>query len=76
MTGVSPLAVSGRDGSTWVVGGLVSILQGGTSTVTVHFVMAGHHGSMQLVPSARVPPEQWQFDGRTYTDAGPQTISW
>jgi hypothetical protein len=54
----------------------VSILQGGTSTVTVHFVMAGHHGSMQLVPSARVPPEQWQFDGRTYTDAGPQTISW
>jgi Protein of unknown function (DUF4012) len=76
MTGVSPLAVSGRDGPTWVVGGLVSILQGGTSTVVVHFVMVGHHGSMQLVPSARVPPEQWQFDGGTQTDAGPQTISW
>ena len=76
MTGVPSLAVAGRDGPTWVVGGLVTIPEGGTSTVAVHFVMAGHHGSMQLVPSARVPPEQWQFDGGTVTDAGPQTISW
>ncbi len=76
MTGVPTLAVAGRDGPTWVVGGLVTIPDGGTSTVTVHFLMAGHHGSMQLVPSARVPPEQWQFDRGTVTDAGPQTVSW
>ena len=76
MTGVPSLAVAGRDGPTLVVAGLVTIPSGGTATVAVHFVMAGLHGSMQVVPSARVPSEQWQVGSRTTTDDSPITISW
>ncbi|MBV8463350.1 MAG: DUF4012 domain-containing protein [Acidimicrobiales bacterium] len=76
MSGESDLAVSGPDGPTWVEGGLVTIPAGGSVTVTVHFVMPGAHGSMAVVPSARVPAEQWQFGGHTTTDDAPFTISW
>jgi uncharacterized protein DUF4012 len=76
MSGVPSLAVLGPDGPTWAVAALVTIPAGGTSTVAVHFVMPGRHGSMQLVPSARVPAELWQFGGRTVNDDTPATIGW
>lgn len=76
MSGVPSVTVAGRDGPTWQVAGLVSVPAGGTSTVAVHFVMSGHQGSMQVVPSARVPSEQWQFGGQTTTDERPFTVSW
>ncbi len=76
MDGVPSLAVDGPDGPTQVVGGLVTVPEGGTSTVTVHFVMPGRHGSMQVVPSARVPPVQWQLTRGTQGDDAPFTVSW
>jgi hypothetical protein len=76
MSGVHTLAVNGADGPTWAVGSLITVPAGGTSTVGVHFVLAGHHGTMQLVPSARVPPEQWQVGAHTVSDAAPANITW
>ncbi len=76
MTGAGPLAVKGAEGPTWVLAAPVVIPQGTTSTVVVRFVMPGHHGSMTVVPSARVPAEQWTANGATFDDSAPRTISW
>ncbi len=74
--GVPSLAVAGRDGPTWAVGGLVTVPAGGTSTVVARFLLPGQHGTMQVVPSARVPPEEWHADGRTTSDDGLFAVSW
>lgn len=76
MSGVPSVAVDGPDGPTRVAGALVTIPAGGTSTVAVHFVMPGHHGTMQLVPSARVPSEEWQVGTNTVSDSAPVDITW
>ena len=47
-----------------------------TRTVVVRFHLPGTHGSMTLVPSARVPAEQWTYQGTQVTDERPVTFSW
>jgi hypothetical protein len=76
VTGAGPLAVKGGEGPTWVVAAPVSVPQGTTSTVVVRFRMPGSHGSMTLVPSARIPAEQWTSAGASFDDSTPRTISW
>jgi hypothetical protein len=76
MTGAGPLAIKSAEGPTWLVAAPVVVPQGGTSTVVVRFRMPGSHGSMTLVPSARVPAQQWTSNGKTFDDSAPTTISW
>ena len=76
VTGAGPLAVKGAEGPTWVVAAPVTIPQGTSSTVVIRFRMPGSHGSMTLVPSARIPPEQWTSAGASFDDSAPTTISW
>jgi len=76
MTGAGPLAVKGPEGPTWVVAAPITIPAGTTATVVVRFEMPGHHGSMTVVPSARIPAEQWTADGNTVDDSAPRTITW
>jgi hypothetical protein len=76
MTGAGPLAVKGGEGPTWVLAAPVTIPDGARSTVVVHFQMPGHHGSMTVVPSARIPAEVWTANGRTFDDSVPATIRW
>ncbi len=76
MTGLGPLAVRGGEGPTWVLAAPISLDPGAAATVVVHFVVPGAHGSMDVVPSARVPPEQWSAGGRTFEDTAPTTIAW
>jgi Protein of unknown function (DUF4012) len=76
MTGAGPLAVNGPDGQTWNVAAPVTIPDGTTTTVVVRFQMPGKHGSMTVVPSARIPAEQWTANGKTFDDTVPTTIRW
>lgn len=77
LTGAGPLAVKGAEGPTWVVAAPVTIPQGGSSTVVTRFRMPGSHGSMTLVPSARIPAEQWTTEGgASFDDSAPATITW
>jgi hypothetical protein len=76
MTGAGPVAVKGGEGPTWVVAAPLTIPDGVTSTVVVRFRMPGNHGSMTVVPSARIPAEQWTANGRTFDDSVPTTIAW
>jgi hypothetical protein len=74
--GAGPLAVKGGDGPTWVVAAPVTVRRGSALTVTVTFTLPGTSGSMRLVPSARVPAEQWSFQGATFDDQRPRTLRW
>ena len=76
MTGAGPLAVKGAEGPTWLVGAPLTLLQGASATVDTRFVLPGPHGSMTVVPSARIPAEQWTADGGPSTTPAPVTISW
>jgi hypothetical protein len=76
MTGAGPLAIKSAEGPTWLVAAPVTIPEGTTSTAVVRFQMPGRHGSVMLVPSARIPAEQWTSDGKSFDDSAPTTISW
>jgi hypothetical protein len=76
MTGAGPADIKGPEGPTWVVAAPLTIPAGTTSTVVVRFQMPGHHGSMTVVPSARIPAEQWTANGRSFDDSVPATITW
>ena len=76
MTGVGSLVVDGTDGPTWVVASTVDVPQGGSLDVTVRFHIPGRHYSITVEPSGRVPPMQWQVDGRVFDDAKQTTLNW
>ena len=76
MTGAGAVEVEGPDGPVWDVAAPLAIPEGANTTVVVSFQMPGHHGSMTVVPSARIPAEQWTANGRTFDDTAPTTISW
>lgn len=76
LTGAGPLAVKGGEGPTWVLAAPVSIPAGVTTTVVVRFQMPGSHGSMTVIPSARIPAEQWTAGGTTFSDTASTSISW
>jgi hypothetical protein len=76
INGAGPAAARGGEGPTWLVAAPINLMAGADQTVTVRFTMPGSHGSMVLVPSARIPAEQWTANGRTFDDTRPTTISW
>jgi hypothetical protein len=76
ITGAGPTAARGGEGPTWLVAAPINLLAGAQQTVTVRFTMPGSHGSMVVVPSARIPSEQWTANGRTFDDSKPTTITW
>jgi hypothetical protein len=68
--------VDAAEGPTWLLVSSVDVLPGRSVALAVHFDLPGHSGTVQVVPSARVPPEQWHAAGRSFTDALPETVSW
>ncbi len=67
---------SGPEGPTLLVGVSVDLLPGASRQVTFHFTLPGAHGTMTVMPSARIPPETWTLNGETFDDAAPRNISW
>jgi len=76
MTGTDTPPLLGAEGPAWLVDGPVTVDRGTTSTVTVRFRLPGTHGAMTLVPSARVPAEQWTYQGAHFSDDRPVTLRW
>jgi Protein of unknown function (DUF4012) len=76
VTGTGPLAVKGAEGPTWLVAAPLTLPQGASATVVAHFVLPGNHGTMSVVPSARIPAEQWTADGRSRNDGSSFAITW
>jgi hypothetical protein len=76
VTGTSQIVVNGVEGPTWVLAGRLVMLQGQSATVVFHFTMPGKHGSMTVVPSARIPAEQWTSGTKAFDDTAPASVSW
>ncbi len=74
--GVDPIAVSGIDGPTKVVGGFVRVLRGETRTATVRFTLPPGVSSLRIEPSARVPPIAWSARGQEWSDTAPYHLEW
>lgn len=70
------LEAAGPDGSSTVLAAAVFIAPGHTVTRTFRFRLAGSHGSLQIQPSARVPPTVWTYAGKTFTDATAHEVTW
>jgi len=76
ISGSGPLSALGAEGPTVLVAAPIVVHQGATATVVVRFRLPGSHGSMTLVPSARVPAEQWTFQDIRVSDDRPVTFTW
>jgi hypothetical protein len=69
------VVASGPEGPTLLVGASVDLLAGATQTFTVNFVLPAH-GTLTVVPSARIPPVTWHVGSTTFPDDNPHTVSW
>jgi Protein of unknown function (DUF4012) len=76
MTGGQGLIALGAEGPVWLAASPVVVHQGATATIVVRFRMPGPQGSMTLVPSARIPAEQWTYRGTTVSDDRAVTFRW
>ena len=76
----SSVVTSGAEGPTILEGATLDILQGATQSITFNFVLPEAHGSMTVVPSARIGPATWHVEDAagksTFQDDQPQTITW
>jgi hypothetical protein len=74
------VVASGPEGPTNLEGATIDILQGATQHITFNFVLPEAHGSMTVVPSARIPAATWHVvdatGSTTFDDAVAHTISW
>jgi hypothetical protein len=71
-----PLVAAGSDGTSTVLAVHEELAAYQQTTVTFHFVLAGHHGRLRIDPSARIPPTQWTALGQQFTDEDAHTIIW
>jgi hypothetical protein len=53
----------------------IDMKAGQSETDVVHFSLPPS-GSTTVLSSARVPGETWHYDGETFTDTAPQTLTW
>ena len=59
----SSVVTSGPEGPTLLEGANLDINQGATQSITFNFVLPQAHGSMTVVPSARIGPATWHVVG-------------
>lgn len=69
-----PIVVAGNDGETRVVATDVGLMPGESSTITFSFVLPEAWASINVLPSARVPPISWSAGQVQWTDGRPTTI--
>jgi hypothetical protein len=76
VTGGEYTSLAGADGPSQARGVYLRVPSGGTTRVTVTFVLSGEHGSMVLEPSGRVPPAAWTFNEKPYRLELRRTVHW
>ena len=76
MGGDGRTVISGVDGPTWLLVSAVDLPDGTSKDITVGFEMLGRHGTMTVVPSARIPPVHWSVPGAAFADDRPVAVRW
>jgi hypothetical protein len=67
---------SGPEGPTLLEATSVDIPAGGTQTVTYNFVLPVAHGTLTVLPSARIPTVLWHANSTDFEDSKSHTVSW
>jgi len=67
---------SGPEGPTLLVATSVDIKPGATERVTYDFELPEAHGTLTVLPSARIPPVQWDANDASFEDSASHTVSW
>jgi hypothetical protein len=70
------VVTSGAEGPTILEGATIDIPQGASQHITFNFVLPQVHGTMTVVPSARIPSVTWHVGSTTFQDDSPHTIAW
>jgi hypothetical protein len=68
--------IDGQEGRTLLVGVNVDLLPGATKQVVFHFSLPQTHGALTVLPSARIPPMEWNVDGSSFSDQSPHVVMW
>ena len=68
------LVASGDDGPTRIIVSNVRIPRNQTAVVTVEFDLPAGWTSVEILPSARVPPMEWTAGDATWTDKKPRLV--
>jgi hypothetical protein len=75
LVGPTP-TVRGAEGPTWLVAVKVDLKPGQSTRLLFGFRLPAEHGSLVLVPTARIDPVTWSENGRYFTDSQTHTVSW
>ncbi len=76
LDGAGKVLSSGADGPTRVVAASLLLARGQATTVTVQFRLPPSETSIEVVPSARVPPIPWEAGRHRWHDDAPKVVSW
>ena len=68
------LVAAGDDGPTRIIVSNVRIPRNQTAVVTVGFDLPAGWTSVEILPSARVPPMEWTAGDATWTDKKPRLV--
>lgn len=67
---------AGSDGPSLVLATPVTVKKGTSQEVTFRFRLAGTHGALRIVPSARLPATAWTAQGRSFDDSISRLLAW
>jgi hypothetical protein len=70
------VVTSGPEGPTLLEATSVDIPAGATRTVTYDFVLPEAHGTVTVLPSARIPSVMWHANSTYFEDNQSHTVSW
>jgi hypothetical protein len=70
------VVTSGPEGPTLLEATSVDIPAGATQTVTYRFVLPEAHGTLTVLPSARIPTVLWRANDTYFEDSKSHTVSW
>ncbi len=76
IAGHPTLLAAGPEGRQLVLAAPVALQRGRSAAWVAHFLLPGRHGRVEVMPSARIPAEQWAAPGGSFTDATAHSLSW
>ncbi len=76
VTGYRTLVAAGPEGPMSVLAVPVDVAQGSTRHYQAVFDLAGRHGSVTVMPSARIPAESWTYGTHHFLDTDSHSLSW
>jgi hypothetical protein len=76
VAGGAAVDAKGAEGPVWLLATPVDVVDGASQQIVITFRLPAGHGSLTVVPSARLSPVSWHYRGAVFSDAAPFSLSW